>query len=637
MYLQNSFVRLDLLLKQSIILPMKLTYLFIICLSLLIPFSSLAQTQKGNDINGILENEGLGFSISMANTRTIAVSNPLGKSSSTTFSTGLTRVYTLSGSSWVQKGNTIYGDDYQFFSGYCVKMPDSNTLAIGSPWAHGNSGTNFMSGYVRIYNWNGTNWIQKGADIDGDNPLDYCGGAFSMPDTNTIAISSIGDSTYGYQTGKVKIFKWDGISWAQKGGDIIGDAAEDGFGYSVSMPDSNTVAIGAIGHDANGTDAGLVKIFTWNGSDWIQKGNNFYGDTTGDSLGISISMSDPNTILMGYPNNDGNLNNAGVVRTYMWNGSSWVQKGNDIYGTSASSKFGSSVSMSNSNTIAIGAPFNDESSENAGQIKVFAWNGIDWVQKGIEINGDAAGDLLGYSIDMSDSNTFAVSALGNDESAIESGQIKVFEFCTSNTTTQTITACDSYTWIDGNTYFSSNNTASYTYTNSLGCDSIIYLNLTINNIDTTVSNNWLTLTANENAATYQWLNCDNNYSLINGAQNQSYSPANGGNFAVEISKYGCTDTSDCYTVYGTGLSENSEDNQIAIYPNPTNGQFTVLFGIDMNEIVLTIFTLDGQEVYKKQVSSSNQIQIDFEGAKGVYLCQIITANGLNQTFKLIKY
>jgi len=43
-----------------------------------------------------------------------------------------------------------------------------------------------------------------------------------------------------------------------------------------------------------------------------------------------------------------------------------------------------------------------------------------------------------------------------------------------------IVACDSYTWIDGNTYTSSNNTASYTYPTALGvCDSIIYLDLTI--------------------------------------------------------------------------------------------------------------------------------------------------------------
>ena len=44
----------------------------------------------------------------------------------------------------------------------------------------------------------------------------------------------------------------------------------------------------------------------------------------------------------------------------------------------------------------------------------------------------------------------------------------------------TIISCSAYTWIDGNTYTSSNNSASYTVQNAAGCDSIINLNLTIN-------------------------------------------------------------------------------------------------------------------------------------------------------------
>jgi hypothetical protein len=52
---------------------------------------------------------------------------------------------------------------------------------------------------------------------------------------------------------------------------------------------------------------------------------------------------------------------------------------------------------------------------------------------------------------------------------------------TVNNVTQTISACDSYTWIDGNTYITNNNTAQYTLTNALGCDSIITLDLTITN------------------------------------------------------------------------------------------------------------------------------------------------------------
>ena len=50
----------------------------------------------------------------------------------------------------------------------------------------------------------------------------------------------------------------------------------------------------------------------------------------------------------------------------------------------------------------------------------------------------------------------------------------------SSSTTDVHVACDSFTWIDGNTYTASNNSATYVLTNAIGCDSIITIDLTIN-------------------------------------------------------------------------------------------------------------------------------------------------------------
>ena len=56
----------------------------------------------------------------------------------------------------------------------------------------------------------------------------------------------------------------------------------------------------------------------------------------------------------------------------------------------------------------------------------------------------------------------------------------------SNNGVDTQVHCDTYTWIDGNTYTSSNNTATFTLTNVAGCDSVVTLNLTINNSTTSI-------------------------------------------------------------------------------------------------------------------------------------------------------
>ena len=50
----------------------------------------------------------------------------------------------------------------------------------------------------------------------------------------------------------------------------------------------------------------------------------------------------------------------------------------------------------------------------------------------------------------------------------------------STAATDIHTECDSYTWIDGNTYTSSNSTATHILTNVIGCDSVVTLNLTLN-------------------------------------------------------------------------------------------------------------------------------------------------------------
>ena len=65
--------------------------------------------------------------------------------------------------------------------------------------------------------------------------------------------------------------------------------------------------------------------------------------------------------------------------------------------------------------------------------------------------------------------------------AIDTSKITVHP---ANGSVQTISACNSYTWINGVTYTSSNNTATDTLTNMFGCDSIVTLNLTINNATT---------------------------------------------------------------------------------------------------------------------------------------------------------
>ena len=81
----------------------------------------------------------------------------------------------------------------------------------------------------------------------------------------------------------------------------------------------------------------------------------------------------------------------------------------------------------------------------------------------------------------------------------------------SSVSADIITACDSLKWIDGNTYTSSNRGAVDTLTNIAGCDSLVYLDLTINNSSTGSD-------AQTACALYKWMD-GNTYTSNNNTAN----------------------------------------------------------------------------------------------------------------------
>ncbi len=90
----------------------------------------------------------------------------------------------------------------------------------------------------------------------------------------------------------------------------------------------------------------------------------------------------------------------------------------------------------------------------------------------------------------------------------------------SNTGIDTQVACESFTWIDGITYTESNNTATFTETNQYECDSVVTLNLTINNPVPVV-------TTQVACESYTWANGDGQTYTTSGNYTYTHTDANG--------------------------------------------------------------------------------------------------------------
>ena len=393
-----------------------------------------AQVQIGTDINGEAAADRLGRSVSMPDANTLAIGGPGNDGGG--IDAGHVRVYTWSGTAWVQKGVDIDGEAADDRAGWSVSMPDANTLAIGAPQ---NDGGGIDAGHVRVYTWSGTAWVQKGLDIDGEAAGDWSGYVI-MPDANTVAIGAALNDGGGIDAGHVRVYTWSGTAWVQKGVDIDGEAADDRSGWSVSMPDTNTLAIAAYNNDGGGNNAGHVRVFTWSGTAWVQKGVDIDGEAAEDWSGGSVSMPDANTVAIGAPQNDGGGIGAGHVRVYTWSGTAWVQKGVDIDGEAAFDQSGFPVSMPDANTLAIGATWNDGGGNNAGHARVYTWSGTAWAQKGLDIDGEAAFDELGWAVSMADANTLAIGALFNDGGGSGSGHVRVYTLATIDVSENSLAA-----------------------------------------------------------------------------------------------------------------------------------------------------------------------------------------------------
>ncbi|MDX2359165.1 MAG: T9SS type A sorting domain-containing protein [Crocinitomicaceae bacterium] len=180
--------------------------------------------------------------------------------------------------------------------------------------------------------------------------------------------------------------------------------------------------------------------------------------------------------------------------------------------------------------------------------------------------------------------------------------------------TQTLTAAGPYTEL---------------FQSVAGCDSTVDFTLIVTAVDAGVSVAGITITADVVGATYQWVDCDNGNADVNGETSQSFTPTVNGNYAVEVTENGCTETSACEAVTTIGIDELSNGTSINLYPNPNNGSFTLeLVGNGAEEITVEIESLMGQSVYSMISETGKKLEINLKNvSSGVYIVTVQSAFG----------
>lgn len=393
-----------------------------LCSVFFLPLLTTAQwVQQGNDILGSNNGDFAGYSSSINGDGSIVAVG----SRNANVGAGNVKVYQWDGDQWNQMGNAIEGAaDYEW-CGHNVALNDAGNIMAVS--ANGYYNSNLVSvGWVKIFEWDGSNWMQRGLTLEGDeNPLGFTTffgyGVDLNDDGSTVAIG--GPNKWGINgeqnIGYVKVFDWDGANWVQRGIDLWGAENQTSFGFDVALSaDGQNLAVGAPKFGPLFQETGYVSIFQWMDGAWMQMGENIEGSLGGDDSGTTVAISgNGQSVVIGAPGYVvGTENMLGDVKIFDWTGSIWTQRGETLFGIEELDTFGSSVSIaSNGQRIAVGAENLtnlDPIAGSAGGNFIFDWDGNSWVQYGETIMGDESMEFSGQSELSNDGSALCIGSFG---------------------------------------------------------------------------------------------------------------------------------------------------------------------------------------------------------------------------------
>ena len=189
----------------------------------------------------------------------------------------------------------------------------------------------------------------------------------------------------------------------------------DRFGGSLSVSgDKLAVAAYWDDGDGGGSNRGIVYTYQWSGSAWIQDASALAPSelSDNDSFGQNLDMDGDKLIV--------STQDAGTY-TYQWSGSAWVKD------TTILTESGY-VSLSG-DKMAIGYSSSDVGGTDRGIVYTYQWSGSAWVKDGADIQATqlADSDRFGQSLSM-DGNKLAVSAGQDDDIADNAGAVYTFQW-----------------------------------------------------------------------------------------------------------------------------------------------------------------------------------------------------------------
>ncbi len=532
------------------------------------------------------------------------------------------------------------GDDLSDQFGCAVSISDDR-LIIGAYHHDYNSvGAAPLSeaGIAYIFERSGGVWSEvakiQSSDRAANDQFGYAvgiDGNFAIVGAFTEDENSVGGGTMT-NAGSIYVFKRSlaGV-WSQVQKIVPSDRAPgDRFGYSVSI-DNSTIVVGAFqaNTDESGgaslSNAGSAYTFSYDlGTDtWSLLNKIDASDRqSDDEFGVAVAVSGDEIIVGAHKQNFNTVGaddqlDAGAAYFF----------GQESCTPTYSSQ---TLTLCAGQTVTVGPYAHGETG--VYEDLIFSVSGCDSiVTTNLTVtpapsSSQEASICFGYA--------FEIGGSSHTESGVYVDTLTNLAGCDSLvTTTLTVSPENAVThekticWGDSYTIGASTYTMSGIYVDAITswalCDCTITTILTVQlPVDKSIAQTLSVLKAGADDATYQWIKC-NPYEVLVGATNQTYIAPEVGEYAVIVTEGACTDTSSCVYVDYLGLEENSTELNFNIFPNPSNGTFTIQTNqLNSEGYKLVIQNILGETIKEQQLTNFiTFVDLDNQPA-GIYVIVI---------------
>ncbi len=257
-------------------------------------------------------------------------------------------------------------------------------------------GTGNAVGDAEVWSWNGTAWTKIGGDGLNSSWAD-------QTYESVLSLATDGTNVYaglGTGTGDGEVWKYNGTSWTR----IAGDGINSGWAASTVEEVDSLTWLGTNLYAGTGNTAGDGDVWRWNGTSWTQIG----GDALNSSW-ASATFERVNVLINDGTNVYAGLGDSTTdAEVWKWSGSAWTKIGGDGVNSSWNTNYEQVLSMTYMGTDLYAGIGNSTTDAEVWKFTSGAWSqvGGDGVSSSWNTNYEAV-----YALANDGTNVYA--GLGN--------------------------------------------------------------------------------------------------------------------------------------------------------------------------------------------------------------------------------